>query len=120
MARWMQPGRRDVKKWDKMLKSLPNAVREVAKRFDPWTLYLHKPTGHRVTINSFVGTNPVTIKVDVTGEFNAMIFPFRISDALPEDLVECDLPAADEVLGELTRDDGEIDAQLRALKRDEN
>lgn len=97
MARVTQPTSKQEIEWKAWVESRPEPVRSIAMRFDPWSLYLMKSTGHRVGIYSF--SEDGTITVAVTGEFNAVAFDRRVFGISPEDLEECDLPGPDEIVG---------------------
>ena len=85
-------------KWDAWVATLPANVQEVAKRLPPNRLYLLKSSGHRVTLRSYNDNGSVS--VDVTGRFNRVIFGRTVFGVLPEDLEECDGPAAGEDVGD--------------------
>jgi hypothetical protein len=79
----------------------------VAERFWPNRLYRLKRGGHRVTIVSFdeEENGAISLKVRVSGEFNAVIFERTVFGIKPEDLEECDLPEPGEILGSLDMSD---------------
>lgn len=101
MADFYTPTADDIKAWDEFVLSRPEAVKAVAAKLFPWKLYRMKSTGHRVTLycldENTDGT--VTLQVDVTGEFNALMFDRRVFGISPDDLEECELPAEGEILG---------------------
>lgn len=97
MARIGDPTKRQEKGWAKWVDSRPPAVRTIAERFNPWTLYRMKSTGQRVTVASFYEDG--TISVNITGQFNQIAFDRNVFGIDPDDLMECDLPAADETVG---------------------
>lgn len=101
MSRFQDPTNEQIAAWNEWVASRPESVRVVAERFDPWTLYRMRSTGHRVTLYSF-GEAPdgsVTLTVNVTGEFNLVTFDRQVFGIAPDDLEECDLPSADESTG---------------------
>lgn len=106
----IDPTPEEASDWTQWVASRPPRVRDAidSKSFAPWKLYRLKSSGHRVLIHSFDepedDTLPVTARVDVLGRFNAVLMERRVFGVLPEDLEECDLPAADEVLGSLGMD----------------
>ena len=119
MAKVFEPTKKDQREWERWVKRRPPKVRAVAERFDMWTLYRLKTTGQRVVIYSYVDSDPVTLTVLVLAQFNAVLFETRVFGIDPDDLVECDLPGPDEVVGAaMTQDEVEdnIDA-LRVMKR---
>lgn len=111
----MEPNDEARRAWEEWVAERPDAVRAVAERFDPWTVYRLKGSGHRVTIHGFQkeetgdGSDRVTLTVIVSGAFNRVIFDRRVFGIPPEDLTECDLPGADEVLGTELVDPEDVD-----------
>lgn len=101
MANYGEPTEEQIAAWSAWVAERPPSVRTVAERFFPWKLYRLRSSGHRVTIHSFdVGVDDsITLKVDVTGEFNFVAFERRVFGIAPDDLEECDLPSEDEQLG---------------------
>lgn len=95
--------------WRAWVAERPEAVRLVAERFEPWTLYRLKNSGNRVVVQSFQETAPVTMTVMVSGRFNAVMFERRVFGVEPEDLEPCDLPAPDEPLGAVLTEDEDVD-----------
>ena len=107
MAHLYEPTDEMKAEWAEFVASRPDVVRKVAERFNPWTLYRIGKDGHRVTLYSFGEheDGSVTLSVNVTGEFNCVMFERRVFGIKPEDLEECDLP-----------DEGEIDDNIDALR----
>lgn len=97
MARFVEPTREQVIVWRKWVESRPPLVRDLARRFEPWSLYRLETTGHRVTVYSYSEDNTVT--VDVLGRFNLVKFERRVFGISPHDLFPCELPASGEPLG---------------------
>ena len=60
-----------------------------------------KSTGHRVTMYSYSENGTVT--VNVTGDYNVVVFERQVFGISPDDLEECDLPAPGEFLGHADR-----------------
>jgi hypothetical protein len=98
-VRFCEPTKKQQDGYRKWVRALPKRPREIAERFDVWTLYRLKDTGDRVTIASFCDDG--TLTVVVSGKFNLIDFERRVFGIPPEDLEECDLPAPDEKLGAL-------------------
>jgi len=113
MARLFEPTKAQLAHWRKWVKSRPPAVRAVAERFDPWSLYRLKSSGHRVTIYSFSGDG--TLTVNVTGQFNAVMFDRQVFGIAPDDLEPCEPPAPDEAVGTLMTPE-DVDANRDALR----
>jgi len=104
MARHIQPSPEQEREWKEWVAGRPEAVRAVAERFEPWTLYRMKSTGQRVFVMGFFDPDDagkVLLSVGVTGEFNLVAFERKVFGIDPDDLVECDLPAPNEALGSL-------------------
>lgn len=120
MANISEPTEEERQSWAEWVASRPDNIRTVAERFDPWKLYRLKSSGHRCTIYSFNSDDrsdaPVSLSVDVTGEFNKIAFARRVFGIDPEDLEECELPAAGEPLG-VEMDDAQA-ADWLARKRE--
>jgi hypothetical protein len=117
MARFFTPSKRQETKWAKWVASRPPIVRAIGERFDPWTLYLMKSTGQRVTLASIFEDG--TVSVDVSAEFNLTLFESNVFGISPDDLEPCEIPSADELTGAVltsTQVDDNIDA-LRCLIR---
>lgn len=108
MANAWEPTDDERMNWAAWVAGRPDNVRAVAERLSPWKLYLLKSSGHRVTIVSFGEpmdpTNPVTLTVAVTGKYNFVAFERQVFGIAPDDLEECDLPPAGEVLGAAVMD----------------
>ncbi|CAM5999267.1 unnamed protein product [Sphagnum balticum] len=117
MAHLYEPNDEMKSEWAEFVSSRPDAVRKVAERFNPWTLYRIGKDGHRVTLYSFGEheDGSVTLTVNVTGEFNCVVFERRVFGIKPEDLEECDLPAEGEIMGALLHGE-EVDDNIDALR----
>ncbi len=118
MARFTEPTREQEIGWREWVESRPLGVRDVAKCFEPWSLYRMKSTGQRVVLTGFdEGKHAVAVRVAVTGEFNFTVFEREVFGVDPGDLEPCDLPTPEETLGTVvTSVDDNIDA-LRVLVR---
>lgn len=95
MARLFEPTNEEAAAWTAWVAVRPDNVRRVVERFEPWSLYRMKSTGHRVTIHSFDEhlDGRVTLKVDVTGQFNRILHDRRVFGIDPDDLEPCAWPA---------------------------
>ena len=121
MARYYEPTPEHHAIWIEWVSTRPANVRAVAERFDPWSLYLLKPTGQRVTIHSFSEEKDgaVSLTVNVLREFNAVLFERQVFGINPDDLEPCELPDSSEPVGAVlshTEVEDNIDA-LRVLGR---
>jgi hypothetical protein len=112
-SRICEPTAKQQTEWKAWVASRPAAVRAIAERLDPWTLYRLKSTSQRVTLYSISENG--TITVDVLGRFNAVIFERRVPGIDPNDLKPCELPALDEPVGSMLRQD-EVDENIDALR----
>lgn len=117
MARYFEPTPEQEQGWHAWVASRPPAVRAVAERFQPWELYRVKSSGHRVYVASFdeQDDGKVTLKVAVTGQFNAVAFERLVFGIEPDDLEPCELPAPEEVTGAAMTQD-EVDQNIDALR----
>jgi hypothetical protein len=118
MARFREPTPDQVAVWEKWVAEQPAAIRAVAEKFDPWSLYRLRDSGDRVTIHGLNGSidGPVTMMVNVLGEFNKVVFERQVFGIDPDDLEPCDLPGPEEDLGALLTDDDEIKAYIDAIR----
>ena len=91
--------------WSRWLAKRPPAIRTLIEQYPPNRLY-QMADGHRVTIQGYREDGTVT--VDVSGEFNLVAFERSVFGVDPAELVECDLPDPDELLGALLTDRDEI------------
>lgn len=85
--------------WKTWVADRPPDVRDVAERFDPWSLYRMKSTGQRVTIRSFREGPPVTLTVNILSDFNLVLFERQVFGIEPNDLEPCDIQDQDEPVG---------------------
>lgn len=99
--RFYEPDEDHLKEWGEFVESRPPHVREVARRFFPWELYLLKTSNHRVELIGFSEEKDgkVTVMVAVLGRWNRVAFERRVFGIDPNDLEPCDLPGPDEKLG---------------------
>jgi hypothetical protein len=103
MARYMEPTPELEQLWQQFVESRPPNVRAVASRFDPWSLYRLRASGHRVPIYAFDEEQDgrVTMRVNVLAQFNCILFERRVFGIAPDDLTPCELPTAEELTGAL-------------------
>ena len=118
MARFEEPTRKQEQIWNAWVRKRPPAVRTVAERFDPWSLYRMKSSGQRVTIVSFGEheDGSVTLTVNVTGQFNFVTFDRSVFGVDPDDLEPCDLPSKNEFLGTMLSEQKDIEAFVEAAR----
>jgi hypothetical protein len=98
--------------WAEWVSTRPACVQELCRRLPPNRLYRYN--GYRVTLYSYSEDNTVT--VDISGEFNCVIFERHVFGVSPDDLEECDLPTEGEVTGALLTEDEDIEAHLEMLR----
>lgn len=91
------PTAEQINEWSEWVESRPEIVKEVARKLHPWKLY--KFGDHRVTLYSI--SEDGTVTVNVTGEFNSVVFERRVFGVNPTELVECDFPGENEITGSL-------------------
>lgn len=123
MARLVDVSPEQEAAWRAWVAERPTKVRTIAERFDPWSLYMMKSTGQRVTVYSFgeEDNGRVTLTVNVTGQFNAVMFDRSVFGIDPDDLEPCDPPSASEVVGTMMtaeQADENIDALRVAIRPD--
>jgi hypothetical protein len=101
MARYFEPTPEQEAGWKEWVASRPDNVRVVAQRFEPFSLYRLKTSGHRVTVQSFGETvdGAILLTVNVSPEFNFIVVERDVFDVDPDDLEPCELPPSDELVG---------------------
>jgi hypothetical protein len=126
MARFFDPTPDQQSGWNAWVAERPEKVRKVAERFDPWSLCRLKPNGERVSVLGFGETEDgeVTVKVNISGEYNRVLFERQVFGIDPDDLEPCDLPTSDEKTGALMSQDqvedniDMINAMIKAHRND--
>lgn len=97
MARFVEPTPEGLAGWEDFKKKAPASVRAVAERFNPWTLYLLRPTKQRVFLVAI--NEGGTLMVGITEHFNVVDVNTKVGGINPDDLVECDLPGPEVKVG---------------------
>ena len=117
MARISDPTPEQEAEWKEWTASRPAHVRAVVERFDPWSLYRMKSTGHRVPLVSFdeYQSGRVTVTVAVLGRFNQVLHERRVFGIDPDDLEPCELPGPDEAVGSAMSQE-EVENNLDVLR----
>lgn len=87
----------DMARFDAWFAERPDCIKALVEKLPPDRLYRMKSTGHRVTIYSY--SEDGTVTVEVTGQYNFLAFERRVFGIAAADLMECDLPSADERVG---------------------
>jgi hypothetical protein len=118
VARFREPTPEQLAAWKEWVAERPPAIRAAAEKLDPWSLYRLKNTDNRVTFYSLSEGEggEITATVNVTGEFNKVVFERRVFGIALDDMEPCDLPGPDEDLGALLTDDDEIKAYIDAIR----
>jgi len=98
---------KEAVEWKEWIDSRPDEIRAMIEKWPPNLLYLYKPGNHRVTLHSYSEDGTVTI--DISSEYNLILFSRHVFGINPEDLEECDLPADDEILGEALNEEQAMD-----------
>lgn len=111
MAKWIEGF--DHEGYNDWLATLPEDAQVIGRRLKPDVLYRLKNSGHRVTLFSLADDGTVT--VDVTGQFNRVLFGRRVFGINPDDLEECDLPAPGEDVGDTAREAGYTEDDIRNI-----
>jgi hypothetical protein len=104
MAKIAEINQSGLNEW---LQGRPDCIIDMVKRYPPNVLYRMKSTGQRVTIIAYAEDS--TVRVLVSGDYNAIIFDREVFGISLEDLEECDLPDSNERLGTLLKTEEEID-----------
>lgn len=91
----------------------PDIIQEMIKKHPPNLLYLLKSSNHRVTLVSY--SEDGTITVNVSGDYNLVMFERSVFGVYPDDLVECDLPTKEEKLGYIL-DSDEVDEYIKSIR----
>ena len=90
--------------WKKWLNSCPPIIKNLAEKFPIDRLYLYKPTSHRATIASYYLDG--TLSLNITGQYNRILFSRKVFSVNPENIEECDLPSEGEDLGDTAKEAG--------------
>jgi hypothetical protein len=103
MAKIAEINQAGLNEW---LQDRPDCIINMVKQYPPDVLYRMKSTGQRVTIVAYAENG--TVRVLVSGDFNAIILDREVFGVSLEDLEECDLPDSNERLGTLLKTEEEI------------
>lgn len=102
--------------WEEWVSTRPLVVQELCRRYPPDRLYLLKPQGQRVTILAYAENG--TLRVNVSGEWNCLVFERDVFGINPNDLEECDLPNENEVTGTMLTKEDDVKAFCAMLRDD--
>jgi hypothetical protein len=114
MAKVIEWSNEQKKAWDEWVASRPPIIQEMCRRFPPCNLYRLKTTGSRVTLYSYSENG--TLTVNVTGEYNAVMFNRQVFGIKPDDLEECDLPSAEEITGTVLTEKEDVDSYIDIIR----
>ena len=89
----------DHPEYEKWAASCPKVIQEMIKHHPVNLLYRLTTSNHRCTIHSYSENG--TITVDITGQYNKVVFSRTVWGVNPSHLVECDLPTEGEEVGDL-------------------
>jgi len=106
MAKVIEWSKEQEKTWNEWVSSRPQIIQDMCKKFPPYNLYRLKNTGHKVTLYSY--SEDGTVTVNVSGEYNAVMFDRRVFGIKPYNLEECDLPGPDEAIGTVLAEEEEV------------
>ena len=107
---------KDQDGWDEWVSTRPPVVRDLCKRYPPDRLYLMRPTGQRVTILAY--SEDGTVRVDVSAQWNCLIFERQVFGIDPGDLEECELPNETELTGAAITEEEDVKAFCKMLHDD--
>ena len=102
--------------FDEWVASRPPVVQEIIRKLPPDRLYRMKSTGHRVTLIAYAEDG--TVRVNVSGQFNFVMFDRQVFGVKADDLEECDLPKAGEQTGTVLTGDEDVKDYIDAMRDD--
>jgi len=100
--------------WNEWVATRPPIVQELCRQFPPDRLYKLKSSGNRVTLYSF--SEDGTVTVNITGEYNAIMFDRRVFGVKPDDLIECNLPEPNESIGTVLTEENDVNAFIEIIR----
>lgn len=103
----------DQSAFDQWLETRPECIQKLARRLPPDRLYRMKSSGHRCTLHSYSENDTVT--VNVTGQYNRVLFGRQVFGIAADDLEECDLPAPGEDVGDTSMEAGYTDDDVEKI-----
>ena len=99
--------------WSAWVATRPLVIQEMCCAYPPNKLYRMRSTGHRVTIVSY--GEDLTVRVNVTGQYNVVIFDREVFGVCVEDLEEAELPEG-EMVGTVLTEQDHIDALIEKIR----
>lgn len=104
----------EQKGFDEWVAGRPPVIQEMIAKHPINRLYRMASTGHRVFIIAY--DEGGTVRVAVTGRFNAVMFERQVFGVDPKTLVECDLPGPGEPVGAVLTEQADIDAYIEKTR----
>jgi hypothetical protein len=102
----------DESGFEAWLQTRPAVIQEMARTVRPNRLYRIE-SGHRAYVYSYCENGTLTMVVD--GRFNRVLFGRRVFGIPASEPVECDLPTADELVGDVSAEAGYTDDDVRDI-----
>lgn len=106
----------DPEAWEEWVSTRPPVVQGLCRKYPPDRLYFLKPPGQRVTIVSYNENGTVT--VNVSAQWNCLVFEREVFGIDPNDLEECDLPRETDLTGAMLTEEGDVKAFCEMLRND--
>jgi len=110
MAKVIEWSKEQEKAWNEWVSSRPQIIQDLCKRFPPYNLYRLKKSDNKVTLYSYEEDGTMT--VNVTGEYNVVMFNRQVFGISPDDLEECDLPSPEEATGTVLTDKEDVEKHI--------
>jgi hypothetical protein len=95
--------------------SRPESIRRMIEALPPDRLY-RMASGSRCTLYSY--NEDGTVQVEVTGQYNRVLFSRRVFGINPDELVECELPSPGEDWGDTMAEAGFTEEDKTAFIRE--
>jgi|SRR5882724_3121577 len=99
--------------YDEWVASRPKVIREMIEKCPINRLYRIGHNGNRATIHAYHEDGTVT--VDVTGQFNRVLFGRRVFGVAIDQLEECELPDPAEDVGDTTAEAGYDEKDIKTI-----
>ncbi len=100
--------------WNKWVESRPPIIQDLCRRFPPYNLYKLESTGQRVTIYSY--SEDGTLTVNITGEYNIVMFDRQVFGIKAKDIEECELLKDTDATGTILTEQEHVENLLDALR----
>lgn len=113
MAIWREFTEDEQRAWDTWVASRPAVIQDLARRFPVNRLFRLVSSGQRCYPYSYSENGTLTVIVD--GRFNRVLFGRRVFGIPPEEMVECELPAHDEDVGDIAAEAGYSEDDVRKI-----